>query len=58
MTPARPLVYHTNTMLGLPYDANAESMLTAWRKLMCLQPIVNANNKSVLRELERAGVRG
>ena len=45
-------------MLGLPYDANAESMLTSWRKLMCLQPIVNANNKSVLRELERAGVRG
>ena len=45
-------------MLGLPYDANAESMLQAWRKLMCLQPIVNANNKSVLRELERAGVRG
>ena len=45
-------------MLGLPYNANAESMLQAWRKLMCLQPIVNANNKSVLRELERAGVRG
>ena len=44
-------------MLGLPYDANAESMLQAWRKLMCLQPIVNANNKSVLRELEREGVR-
>ncbi len=45
-------------MLGLPYDANAESMLSSWRKLMCLQPIVNANNKSVLRELEREGVRG
>lgn len=45
-------------MLGLPHDANAESMLTSWRKLMCLQPIVNANNKSVLRELERAGVKG
>ena len=45
-------------MLGLPHDANAESMLSAWRKLMCLQSIVNANNKSVLRELARAGVRG
>ena len=45
-------------MLGLPHDANAESMLSSWRKLMCLQPIVNANNKSVLRELEREGVRG
>ena len=59
LDPNRAEIDRTVTqMLGLPHDANAESMLTAWRKLMCLQPIVNANNKSVLRELERAGVRG
>ena len=59
LDPNRAEIDRTVTqMLGLPHDANAESMLTAWRKLMCLQPIVNANNKSVLRELARAGVRG
>ena len=59
LDPNRAEIDRTVTqMLGLPHDANAESMLLAWRKLMCLQPIVNANNKSVLRELERAGVRG
>ena len=43
-------------MLGLPTDDATESMLTEWRRLMCLQPIVNADNKSVLAELRRAGI--
>ena len=43
-------------MLGLPANAATESMLSEWRRLMCLQPIVNADNKSVLDELRRAGI--
>ena len=43
-------------MLGLPLTANTEAMLSQWRRLMCLQPTVNANNKSVLNELRRAGI--
>ena len=43
-------------MLGLPDNAATESMLSEWRRLMCLQPIVNAKNKSVLNELRRAGI--
>ena len=43
-------------MLDLPANAATESMLTEWRRLMCLQPIVHANNKAVLAELRRAGI--
>ena len=43
-------------MLGLSLTANTEAMLSEWRRLMCLQPIVNGNNKSVLNELRRAGL--
>ena len=43
-------------MLGLPLTADTEAMLSQWRRLMCLQPIVNAKNKSVLAELRRAGI--
>ncbi len=44
-------------MLGLPRNADTEAMLDAWRKLMCLQPIVNANNISTLRTLAEAGIK-
>ena len=43
-------------MLGLPTTADTEAMLSEWRRLMCLQPIVHANNKVVLNELSRAGI--
>ena len=43
-------------MLGLPANATTESMLTEWRRLMCLQPTVNGDNKAVLDELRRAGI--
>ena len=45
-------------MLGLPYDPRSEAMLDSWRKLMCLQPAVNANNKATLRTLAAAGIGG
>ena len=43
-------------MLGLPLTADTDAMLSEWRRLMCLQPTVNGNNKSVLNELSRAGI--
>ncbi len=43
-------------MLGLPLTADTEAMLSEWRRLMCLQPTVNGNNKAVLEELRRAGI--
>ena len=45
-------------MLGLHWDMRAEAMLDSWRKLMCLQPAVNANNKATLRTLAAAGIGG
>lgn len=45
-------------MLGLPCDARSEAMLDAWRKLMCLQPAVNANNRRTLATLSAAGIGG
>ena len=43
-------------MLGLPLTADAEAMLSQWRRLMCLQPTVNGKNKAVLAELRSAGI--
>ena len=43
-------------MLGLPWNMETENMLADWRKLMCLQPAVNAGNKSTLETLARAGI--
>lgn len=43
-------------MLGLPWNMDTENMLADWRKLMCLQPAVNAGNKSTLETLARAGI--
>ena len=44
-------------MLGLPWEVSAENMLAEWRKMMCLQPPINANNKGVLAALAEQGVR-
>ena len=44
-------------MLGLPYDQETERMLQSWRRLMCLQPGVNARNKETLEKLAAAGIR-
>ena len=43
-------------MLGLPLTDDTEAMLTEWRRLMCLQPIVNGDTQVVLNELSRAGL--
>ena len=45
-------------MLGLDWNPETENMLDSWRRLMCLQPGVNANNDEVLATLAKAGVRG
>ena len=45
-------------MLGLDWNPETENMLDSWRRLMCLQPGVNANNKETLATLDAAGVRG
>ena len=44
-------------MLGLPWDVGMENMLANWRKLMCLQPIINANVKGTLATLAKHGIR-
>ena len=44
-------------LLGIPWHPETEQMLASWRRLMCLQPGVNANNREVLATLERAGIR-
>ena len=44
-------------MLGLPYNRATERMLQSWRRLMCLQPGVNARNKETLEKLAAAGIR-
>ena len=43
-------------MLGLPWDIAAESMLASWRRMMCLQPAINAHHKGVLAKLKAKGV--
>ena len=43
-------------MLGLPWNMDTENMLAVWRKLMCLQPAVNAGSKSTLETLAKAGI--
>ena len=43
-------------MLGLPWDPGTENMLDSWRRLMCLQPGVNARNRETLAALAAAGV--
>ena len=43
-------------MLGIPWHAETENMLATWRRLMCLQPGVNANNKQTLATLAKAGI--
>ena len=43
-------------MLGLPWNIETETMLADWRKLMCLQPAVNAGNKATLQTLASAGI--
>ena len=44
-------------MLGLEWNPETENMLASWRRLMCLQPGVNANNDEVLATLAQAGIR-
>ncbi len=43
-------------MLGLPWDVGAENMLAEWRRMMCRQPAINANNKGVLAALAAQGI--
>ena len=45
-------------MLGLEYNQENQEMLALWRRLMCLQPTVNANNKETLETLSGAGITG
>ena len=43
-------------MLGLDWNPETENMLASWRRLMCLQPGVNANNKETLARLAKEGI--
>ena len=43
-------------MLGLDWNPETENMLATWRRLMCLQPGVNANNKETLATLAKEGI--
>ena len=43
-------------MLGLPWRPDTEGMLASWRRLLCLQPGVNANNRQTLGKLAAAGI--
>ena len=43
-------------MLGLDWHPETENMLASWRRLMCLQPAVNANNLETLDQLAQAGI--
>ena len=45
------------SMLGIPWHPETEQMLASWRRLMCLQPTVNANNRQTLATLAQAGIR-
>ena len=42
--------------LGITWHPETEQMLAAWRRLMCLQPTVNANNRQTLATLAQAGL--
>ena len=44
-------------LLGLPWRPDTEGMLASWRRLLCLQPGVNANNRQTLGKLAAAGIR-
>ena len=43
-------------MLGIPWNDEIKDMLAYWRRLMCLQPVVHANNQETLRVLNKAGI--
>ena len=43
-------------MLGMDWNDETKAMLDTWRRLMCLQPAVNANNKTTLKTLAAAGI--
>ena len=43
-------------LLGIPWHPETEQMLASWRRLMCLQPTVNANNRQTLATLAQAGI--
>lgn len=44
-------------MLNIPWNVETENMLATWRRLMCLQPGVNANNRQTLATLAKAGIK-
>ena len=43
-------------MLGLDWNTETENMLATWRRLMCLQPGVNANSQRTLDALAEKGI--
>ena len=43
-------------MLGFPTEVETDRMLAHWRELMCLQPAINGNNKTVLTALKAHGI--
>lgn len=45
-------------MLGIELNQQTENMLDSWRRLMCLQPAVNANNIQTLKTLAEHGIEG
>lgn len=45
-------------MLGIELNPQTENMLDSWRRLMCLQPAVNGNNKQTLKALAEHGIEG
>lgn len=45
-------------MLGIEWNPQTENMLDSWRRLMCLQPAVNANNIQTLKTLAEHGIKG
>ena len=44
-------------LLGLAWRPDTEGMLASWRRLLCLQPGVNPNNRQTLGKLAAAGIR-
>ena len=40
-------------MLGVPWNISTENMLDNWRRLMCQQPTIHANNQTVLKALKK-----
>ena len=47
----------TTLMLGLPWENRTEGMVSEWRRMMCLRPVVNGGTKEVLESLTLAGLR-